>query len=72
MRQLAGEFKAAREKLAWRQKDLAEKSGVQQCTISRFESGKQTITIETARMLVKALGNSKLDRAVKKYYASIW
>ena len=46
--------KAARYMLGWTSKDLSDKSGVPQNTISRFESGKSEPHFRTVRDLVRA------------------
>lgn len=46
----------AREQRGWKQKDLAERSGVVQQEISRIEAGKiKTINMETLMSLAKTL-----------------
>ena len=60
MKELVTKIKEARVKAVLTQKDLAEKSGVMQCTISRFESGKQAITLDTMIKLARAIGSKEL------------
>lgn len=60
MKNIAKDFRAARIKAGLKQSDLSEVSGVQQCTISRYESGKQDITFVSAAKLAKALKNQEL------------
>lgn len=60
MKELVTKIKEARVKAVLTQKDLAEKSGVMQCTISRFESGKQSITLDTMIKLARSIGSKEL------------
>jgi len=67
MKELAENFKAARIKAGLQQEQLAEKSGVLQCTISRYENGKQDITIATAKKLANALKSKSLIKLIQKH-----
>lgn len=60
MKELSTKIREARVKAVLTQKDLAEQSGVMQCTISRFESGKQSITLDTMIKLARAIGSKEL------------
>lgn len=64
MKELAIEFKKARIKSSLSQRLLAEKTGVMQCTISRYESGLQDITMETAIKMAKALKDGELTTKI--------
>lgn len=67
MKSLAQEFKDARVQSGLSQRDLAMATGVMQCTISRYESGKQDITLETAIRLAKKIGNNGLLKKIGKH-----
>lgn len=67
MKELVTKIKEARVKAVLTQKDLAEKSGVMQCTISRYEAGVQTITLETAIKLAKAIKDEKLLKLITNF-----
>lgn len=66
MRELAQLFKEAREAKGITQKELSIASDVMQCTISRFESGKQDITMDTAKKLASAINDKSLMTKIKK------
>ncbi|MFA4830411.1 MAG: HigA family addiction module antitoxin, partial [Thermodesulfovibrionales bacterium] len=54
-----GEFiKEELEVRNWRQEDLAEILGISLKTVNQLIKNKQTITIETAKLLSKAFGQS--------------
>jgi HTH-type transcriptional regulator/antitoxin HigA len=54
-----GEFiKEELEERSWIQADLAEALGLSPKSVNQIINGKQTITIETARLLSKAFGQS--------------
>jgi transcriptional regulator with XRE-family HTH domain len=73
MKQFSKDFKEARIKAGISQRLLAQKSGIVQCTISRYENGKQSITFNTAMKIVKILKDNALlesiINAVKKEIA---
>lgn len=56
----------AREARGWKQRDLAERSGISQSTIAKTETGKRSgqVTIEEALRLAAALGVSPLHLIV--------
>jgi DNA-binding XRE family transcriptional regulator len=49
-------IREAREKAGFTQKELAEKSGVPQATISKIESGKRNLELNTLNKIAKAMG----------------
>ena len=53
---LSMKFREARRKAKLSQHDLAKKSGVAQNIISKVESGKQNVTVETLTKISFALG----------------
>jgi len=55
-RAVGGRIKALRLERGWTQETLAEKSGVEQGSISRFESGSVTPRLQIAEALGDALG----------------
>ena len=67
MKELKEYFIEARNKAGMNQKELAEKSGVQKCTISRYENGKQDISIQTMLKICKVLNNKKLFKTIAKH-----
>ncbi len=54
--QLAREFIERRQALGLTQRQLAEKSGVQQSEISRIEGGNANPTLQTVQVLARSLG----------------
>jgi len=64
MKELREFFKAARWDAGLSQVELAEKANVKQCTISRYETGKQDISLPTAMKLAKAIGDKNLSKAI--------
>ncbi len=48
-------IRALRSKRGWRQRDLADKSGIHDVTISRIESGQGDVTLATLTKLAAAL-----------------
>jgi putative transcription factor len=54
-------IKSAREKLGYRQIELAKKMGIRESMIQNVENGKQKPSIEFARKLEKALDISLVD-----------
>ena len=72
MRELSKHFLAARIKSGLYQKQLAEITGIQQCTISRFEQGRQDITLDTAKKLSLALKNESLNKEIRDYLVNMF
>lgn len=60
MKDISRKVKEARVKAVLTQKDLSERAGVMQCTISRFESNKQSVTLDTLIKLARAIGSKEL------------
>lgn len=60
MKELALTFKQERKRMKISQEELAEKAGVMQCTISRYENGKQDITLDTTIKLAKIIKSKDL------------
>jgi transcriptional regulator with XRE-family HTH domain len=48
-------LRAARESRGFSQKELAEAAGITATTISRYETGKRKLTVETAQQLAVVL-----------------
>jgi DNA-binding XRE family transcriptional regulator len=57
-RDVAEHIKAARKKRGWRQKDLAEATGIARPNIARLESGRRMPKITTLSKISHALGVS--------------
>ncbi len=66
MKELGTFFQQFRSKSGLSQRDLSKKSGVMQCTISRFESGLQGVSMPTLVKLAKAIGSRELMRIIQK------
>ena len=66
MKELRFEFKKYREKSGINQRDLAVKAKVQQCQISRYENGRQDITMATLVRLARAIGSNELMKLISK------
>ncbi len=60
MKELALSFKQERIRMKISQEELAAKAGVMQCTISRYENGKQDITLDTTIKLAKVIKSKAL------------
>ena len=60
------QIKKARLKKEWSQIDLAERVNIEQRLISRIESGKANITMETLLKLAKVLNIEKIDLGLKQ------
>jgi len=67
MKKLSAHFRAARIRASFNQKKLSDISGVMQCSISRFELGKQNITLETMVKLAKSLKSDELNNEIVEY-----
>jgi len=59
------QIRKARLEKKWSQVDLAERVNIEQRLISRVETGKANITMETLLKLAKTLGIEKIDLGLK-------
>lgn len=57
-RRLAQELRGARVKLGYTQRDVAERLGVIQQYVSRIESGRENVTVDTLRRIANVFGKS--------------
>lgn len=55
-RQVGQQIRAARKAKGYTQKELGEKLGVGETTVSHYEAGKQNLTIETLARIATVLG----------------
>jgi transcriptional regulator with XRE-family HTH domain len=57
-------IRSARKQRSWTQRDVANRAGIDQATLSHIESGRETTTAATARAICRVLGLGKLWPAV--------
>lgn len=64
---VGAELRAARARRGWTRAELAEKSGVTEISIRRYESGTRSVPVDTLVALICALGLplSDIERAIR-------